>query len=193
MAKKNREQKLADLRELPQEAIAAVLIAEIAQIKTDGETHSDQDARERIKRGSDRLWAFIEGRITPDIVTRLPRIQEILGDKSPRPVIVCLCGSTRFGDAFREANLRETLAGKIVLTVGCNFESDSALGLAQEVKESLDALHLRKVAIADEVLILNVDGYIGESTARELRHAIELGKSVRFLEPDKAPLNAKER
>jgi hypothetical protein len=183
---------MADLRELPKEAIAAVLIAEIAQIKTDGGTHQDLDARERIKRGSDRLWAFIEGRITPDLVAKLPRIQEILGDKSPRPVIVCLCGSTKFGDAFREANVRETLAGKMVLTVGCDFKSDSALGLAPEVKERLDALHLQKIAVADEVLILNVNGYIGESTARELRHAIELGKSVRFLEPDKAPQNTKE-
>jgi hypothetical protein len=80
MARKNREQKLADLRELPQGAIAAVLIAEIAQIKTDGVTHPDLDARERIKRGAERLWAFIEGRITPDIVAKLPRIQEILNE-----------------------------------------------------------------------------------------------------------------
>jgi hypothetical protein len=184
---------MADLRELPQQAIAAVLIAEIAQIKTDGGTHPDPDARERIKRGSDRLWEFIEGRVTPDIVGKLPRIQEILGDKSPRPVIVCLCGSTRFGDAFRDANLRETLAGKVVLTVGCDFKSDSALVLAPEVKERLDALHLRKIALADEVLILNVGGHIGESTARELRYAAELGKTVRFLEPDKAPTNTKGR
>jgi hypothetical protein len=191
MAKKNREQKLADLRELPKEAIAAVLIAEIAQIKTDGGTHPDPDARERIKRGSDRLWAFIEGHVTSDIVAKLPRIQDILGDRDtgqlPRPVIICLCGSARFDESFREANLQETLAGKIVLTVGCDFKSDSALGPAPEVKERLDALHLQKIALADEVLILNVNGYIGESTARELRHAIELGKEVRFLEPDKAP------
>ena len=55
-----------------------MLIAEIAQIKTDGGTHPDPHARERINRGSDRLWAFIEGRITPDILAKLPRIQEIL-------------------------------------------------------------------------------------------------------------------
>jgi hypothetical protein len=109
-----------------------------------------------------------------------------------RPTIVCLCGSTRFTEAFRASNLNETLDGKIVVTVGCDFKSDSALGLAPEVKERLDALHLQKIALADEVLILNVNGYIGESTARELRHAVELGKSVRFLEPDKAPPNAKE-
>jgi hypothetical protein len=183
---------MSDLQELSQKEIAAVLIAEIAQIKTDGASHPDADARARIKRGSDRLWTFVERHATPDIMGKLSRLREILADKSPRPVIVCLCGSIKFEQAYREANLQETLAGKIVLTVGSDFKSDSALGLAPEVKERLDALHLQKIALADEVLILNVDGHIGESTARELRYATELGKTVRFLEPDKAPKNAKE-
>jgi hypothetical protein len=100
-----------------------------------------------------------------------------------RPVIVCLCGSTRFSQAFRDANLRETLAGRIVLSIGCDFKSDDGLGLTADDKARLDALHLRKVALADEVLILNVGGYIGESTGRELAHARRLGKRVRFLEP----------
>lgn len=99
-----------------------------------------------------------------------------------RPEIVCLCGSTRFYDAFRSANLAETLAGKIVLSIGCDFKSDQGLGLSDADKIRLDALHLRKIDLADEVLILNVGGYIGESTARELAHARSLGKRVRFLE-----------
>lgn len=41
------------------------------------------------------------------------------------PVIVVLCGSTRFSKAFADANLTETLAGKIVLTVGSMTHSDS--------------------------------------------------------------------
>ena len=47
----------------------------------------------------------------------------------------------------------------------------------------LDDLHLRKIELADEVLILNVGGYVGQSTARELAFARSLGKTVRFLEP----------
>lgn len=31
-----------------------------------------------------------------------------------KPVVVCLCGSTRFKDAFIEAMKEETLKGKIV-------------------------------------------------------------------------------
>lgn len=51
-----------------------------------------------------------------------------------------------------------------------------------DTKARLDELHLRKIDLADEVLILNVGGYIGESTRRELAYAQSLGKSVRFLE-----------
>lgn len=100
-----------------------------------------------------------------------------------RPTIVCLCGSTRFGEAFREANLRETLAGRIVLSIGCEWHGDQALGLTEEDKRRLDELHLRKIDLADQVLILNVNGYIGESTARERLYAIVHGKCIRYLEP----------
>lgn len=100
----------------------------------------------------------------------------------PRPTIVCLCGSTRFSEEFHQANLSETLDGKIVLTIGCDFKSDDALGLEPADKQRLDELHLRKIDLADEVLILNVGGYIGSSTRRELDYAIAQGKRIRLLE-----------
>lgn len=103
------------------------------------------------------------------------------------PTIVCLCGSTRFSQTFHEANLRETLAGKIVLSIGCDFKSDTDLLLAGTLtntdKERLDQLHLRKIDLSNEVLILNVGGYIGDSTMRELTYAKAQGKRIRFLEP----------
>lgn len=103
------------------------------------------------------------------------------------PRIVCLCGSTRFTDAWRAANLRETLAGRIVLSVGCDTKSDDALGLDSEVKIQLDRLHLHKIELADEILVLNVGGYVGESTRREIAHARWLEKPIRWLEdPDHA-------
>jgi hypothetical protein len=105
-----------------------------------------------------------------------------------RPTIVCLCGSTRFGGAFREANLRETVAGRIVLSIGCDLRSDHELwdGLPADeleaLKDRLDELHKRKIDLADEVLILNVGGYIGSSTRSELEYALARGKTVRYLE-----------
>jgi len=107
---------------------------------------------------------------------------------APRPTIVCLCGSTRFWRTFQQASLRETMAGRIVLSIGAASGTDDAHfgNLPRDeydrVKMLLDELHLRKIELADEVLILNVGGYIGESTARELAHANRLGKVVRFLE-----------
>lgn len=64
------------------------------------------------------------------------------------PIIVCLCGSTRFMDAFFEAGWRETLRGKIVLSVGVCKHTDAEGGhgaemLGPEVVEALDELHLR--------------------------------------------------
>lgn len=101
-----------------------------------------------------------------------------------RPTIVCLCGSTRFGDAYREANLRETLAGRIVLTIGCDTKSDAMLSLGSGVKAQLDELHLRKIDLADEILVLNSGGYLGASTMREIAYAQQLGKRIRWLEDD---------
>ena len=108
-----------------------------------------------------------------------------------KPSIVVLCGSTRFSQAFRDANLRETLDGKIVLSIGCDMRSDADIfgGLPEdelaEIKNRLDELHLRKIDLADEVLILNVGNYIGQSTSRELRYAQQTGKRIRYLEPTK--------
>lgn len=104
---------------------------------------------------------------------------------SRRPKIVCLCGSTRFIDAFQEANLKETLAGNIVLSVGCNTKSDAGLFKGtecEEIKRKLDNLHKQKIYLADEVLVLNVDGYIGESTRNEIEYAHKHNKIVRYLE-----------
>lgn len=99
------------------------------------------------------------------------------------PIVVCLCGSTKFKKEFIEANFRETMAGKIVLTVGFFGHADSHIYTPTEAeKAALDELHLRKIDLADEVLILNVGGYIGESTKRELNYAVNTMKKVRFLE-----------
>jgi len=105
-----------------------------------------------------------------------------------KPIVVCLCGSTRFMDAFFDEGWKETLAGKIVLSVGVckHADEDGAHGgeaLGQDVADMLDELHLRKIDLADEVLILNVGGYIGESTGNELAYAKAKGKRIRYLEP----------
>lgn len=104
-----------------------------------------------------------------------------------RPTIVTLCGSTRFKEEFQEYQLRETLAGKIVLSIGCNMRDDHELfrDMTPEelrlTKAMLDILHLRKIAMSDEIFVLNPGGYIGESTEREIEYAKSIGVKVRYL------------
>lgn len=118
------------------------------------------------------------------------RTRHLLGPAAPapkRPRIVCLCGSTRFKDAFDEANYQETMAGRIVLSVGFYMHASGnrhgeSVGATPEQKKALDELHLRKIDLSDEVLVLNVGGYIGESTGREIEYASVTGKPIRYLE-----------
>lgn len=109
------------------------------------------------------------------------------------PKIVCLCGSTRFMDKFFEVGWDFTLKGYIVLSVGvCKHATDhGGEALGQEVADKLDELHLRKIALADEVYILNVNGYIGDSTRKEIEYARSIGKPISYLEPEDVPEDAK--
>lgn len=106
-----------------------------------------------------------------------------------RPRIVCLCGSTRFWRLFQEAGLKETLAGHIVLSIGAATASDEAHfahlppAEAEALKARFDELHLRKIDLADEVLVLNEGDYVGPSTRRELAYARAHGKGVRWYYP----------
>lgn len=107
----------------------------------------------------------------------------------PKPKIVCLCGSTRFYAHFQEANYRETMAGNIVLSVGFYPHAQTEMhseekGCTPEQKIALDELHKRKIDLADEVFVLNVGGYIGNSTASEIAYAENHNKPVRYLETD---------
>lgn len=105
-----------------------------------------------------------------------------------KPKIVCLCGSTRFFKLFDEMNFHFTLSGKIVLNIGCNTKCDNDLfsnmskpELAKCMK-ILNELHLRKIDIADEIFVINKNGYIGESTRNEINYAVKLGKPISYLE-----------
>jgi hypothetical protein len=95
-----------------------------------------------------------------------------------RPEIVCICGSIRFAAEMRAANSDLTFAGVIVLAPG---EADEVV--TAEQKTALDALHLRKIDLADRVLVVNPGGYVGESTRREIAYARAAGKPVSFTDP----------
>lgn len=109
-----------------------------------------------------------------------------------QPQIICLCGSTRFIETFAITQWELERKGNIVL--GCTLLPQSYCAVehhfAEHVgcKDQCDDLHKRKIDLADEVLVLNVDGYIGESTRSEIAYAEANGKPVRYLQPLNATL-----
>ena len=103
--------------------------------------------------------------------------------------VITLCGSTRFKQAFEEANKRLTLAGNIVISVGLyghGGDLEVWEGMDEDTltqtKIMLDDMHKRKIDMADEIFVINVGGYIGSSTKSEIAYAQEHGKPVRYLE-----------
>jgi hypothetical protein len=102
-----------------------------------------------------------------------------------RPRIVCLCGSTKFKAEFIEWNSKLTIAGEIVLSVGmfghADFPDEDWFAKHAKTKTRLDELHKRKIDLADYIFVLNVGGYIGESTASEIAYAQSIGRTVQYL------------
>ena len=103
--------------------------------------------------------------------------------------VITLCGSTKFKKEFMEAQKRLTLEGNIVISVGLfGHSGDEEVwdgmdeGTLSKTKEMLDDMHKRKIDMADEIFVINVGGYIGDSTRSEIDYAIEHGKKVRYLE-----------
>jgi nucleoside 2-deoxyribosyltransferase len=123
--------------------------------------------------------------LTPE--GKLAAAKKLLG----LPRIVVICGSTRFMTEMNEADVRETMAGKIVVKPGIDMKSPHALrsGPAEADAEALKArlgdLHRAKIRLADEVLI--VGDYIGDSTRAEIAYARSLGKPLRFTHPEVDP------
>ena len=99
--------------------------------------------------------------------------------------VITLCGSTRFKDAFLQEQKRLTLEGNIVLSVGLFGHSGDDEVWTEGTKAMLDDMHKRKIDMADEIFVINVDGYIGESTQSEIAYATNTGKVVRYLEETK--------
>jgi hypothetical protein len=86
---------------------------------------------------------------------------------------------------MRAANRDLTLAGVIVVAPGVFLPAEDEANelITNEQKVALGVLHLRKIDLADRVLVVNPRGYIGESTSKEIAYARACGKPISFTDP----------
>ena len=103
--------------------------------------------------------------------------------------VITLCGSSRFKEDFFKVQKDLTLKGNIVISLGLfGHSGDDEVwenmdeGTLTNTKKMLDDMHKRKIDMADEIFVVNVGGYIGESTKSEIEYAKIHGKKVNYLE-----------
>ena len=96
--------------------------------------------------------------------------------------VITLCGSTKFKDEFLQVQKDLTLKGNIVISVGLFGHSGDNEVWTEGTKEMLDDMHKRKIDMSDEIFVINVNGYIGESTKSEIEYALKTNKKINYLE-----------
>lgn len=91
--------------------------------------------------------------------------------------IITVCGSLRFIKEMLQIAEKLELEGNSVLLPIYNpnknkdaFNSDEILMLSK--------MHKEKIKLSDAVLVVNVDGYIGNSTKDEMEFAKKLNKEI---------------
>lgn len=104
--------------------------------------------------------------------------------------VITLCGSTKFEEEFMNVQRDLTLQGNIVISVGVFGHSRDKkiweeVDSPKQTKEMLDDIHKRKIDMSDEIFVINVGGYIGDSTRSEIEYAKVHGKPVKYLEEAK--------
>lgn len=92
--------------------------------------------------------------------------------------IVTICGSMRFKDKMMEISKELEIKNKYVV-IQCIYSNDKFTEKEQQI---LSDLHYNKIKISDAIYVVNVNGYIGNSTGKEIEYAKKLGKEVMYLE-----------
>ena len=95
--------------------------------------------------------------------------------------VITLCGRTKFKEEFLEVQKQLTLQGNIVISVGLFGHSGDNEVWTEGMKEMLDDMHKRKIDMADEIFVINVNGYIGESTKSEIEYAKSKNIPINYL------------
>lgn len=126
-------------------------------------------------------WAKAQDKSLNNTLATKPDPSNIAKTPKLERGIITLCGSTKFKDEFIAMLEILTLGGWIVLLPGY-YGHCARFPVSDEVKDTLDALHKKKIDMSDAIYVLNIDGYIGESTRSEIEYATLNNKEIIYYE-----------
>ena len=96
--------------------------------------------------------------------------------------VITLCGSTKFKNEFLAAATICGEQGLVVMSLTTFTHADN-VETSPETIAILEAVHMQKILMSDSIFVINKDGYIGESTLREIAFAAVMRKKIKFYEP----------
>ena len=142
-------------------------------VEQDGDYSEEEikEFRETVEKGAHLFFKY----------AREGRIQSLESLNKNKYRIITLCGSIKFKDEFMKIQEKLTLDGNIVLTPNF-FNNIKKEDIDEKTKKMLDEMHKQKIYMSNEIYVINVGGYIGESTKNEIEYAKARGKRISYLE-----------
>lgn len=92
--------------------------------------------------------------------------------------IITVCGSLRFVKEMMEISEKMELEGNCMLVPICNSNRPHKDAFTVDELLMLDKMHKEKIKLSDAILVVNVDGCIGNSTKSEIEFAKSLKKEI---------------
>ena len=92
--------------------------------------------------------------------------------------VITVCGSIRFYKEMIEITEEMELQGNCMLVPIYNPNRPNKDAFTEEETLMLDKMHKEKIKLADAILVVNVNDYIGSSTKSEIEFAKSLNKEI---------------
>lgn len=146
-------------------------------VKPETPSSAIEKARDFLQGGDDR-WlplAVDLAHAMTEVLRLRAQLGETFGAKF-RVRRITLCGSARFQRAYREWTARLMVEQSAMV-----YFAPLIPNLSREAKQRIDEIWFAQIAASDEIFVLDVGGYIGESTGEEIAFAEEVGIAVRYL------------
>lgn len=93
--------------------------------------------------------------------------------------IITICGSLKFQNEMKQIAEEMELKGHCILPVIYPTKSDKNAYTEEELK-MFDKMHKEKIKLSNAILVVDLNGYIGNSTQNEIEFAKSLDKEILY-------------